>query len=443
MLEHSNKKIFLTVVIPMYNAQTFIYKTLKSIINQTLKNIEIIVVDDASTDNSNQIVTKLIQQDNRIKLITLNKNYGSPSYPRNVGVSNANGDFVTFVDADDTIEKNMYELMYQTAITTKSDIVICDYKKIDEDNNIIEIVKFDKKYISFKDILNNTLNPATWNKIFKKQLFTKHNIKFENKIFCEDLGNTHELFYFAKKISLVEQPLYNYLILSQSASHKKINQKYINDIFIAINTTYNFLIKQNIFNQYIIDFFIRYVKQLNFLYTKIIKDNQHILLQTLIIFIKNNTFFTNDNLCNIYKKNHNIFVLYNILLKSLNLPTILCDDKIINNFLTTIDTHKFIYLQLKIFTLLKYNIKEIFIYGYGEPYLIISKLLLKNNIKIIGIIESNNNNRTLQYPYGTLSTFTPILNNKTIIIISSSYYNEIKKNIKQYSLKHNFIINIL
>ncbi|WP_428024383.1 glycosyltransferase family 2 protein [Arcobacter sp.] len=439
-----NSKILISVIIPMYNAEKFIEKTILSIINQTLKEIEIIVVDDASTDQSYNIVKNLSNIYPKIILIKLNENYGSPSYPRNVGVEHSNGKYITFVDADDTIENVMYDKMYKKAIKDHSDIVICGYKEVDENGDILNKKEFDDNFLNFSDILEMNINPATWNKIYKKELFTKYNVKFQHKIFCEDLGNTHELFYYSKKNSLVNEPLYNYLVALQGASQQKINKKYIDDIFKALETNKLFLIQNNIFKKYLVHFFRRYVKQLLTIDRKLTEcknDNLKLYFKNLLNTEK---FFIPTDLEYLLNSDKLYFSKYFSILKinHINYKQKFITKEILN-FLGNIESLSFINLQMALFEIYLKKEKELFIYGYGAPFKVIEQLVNKLNFKILGVIETENKNRTINYPYGNLKKFISKINNKSILIISETFYDEILHQIIEFKKEHSFNLNII
>ena len=119
------KKDLISVVIPVYNTEKYLKECIDSVINQSYNNLEIILVDDGSTDNSLEICNKYADMDKRIKVI--HKNNGGLSDARNVGIENANGKYITFVDSDDFIENDMYELLYNDVCENNAEIAGCDY----------------------------------------------------------------------------------------------------------------------------------------------------------------------------------------------------------------------------------------------------------------------------------------------------------------------------
>ena len=120
----------ISVIVPIYNVEKYLAKCIDSIINQTLTNIEIILVNDGSTDNSRKIIDKYDKKDSRIKVI--HKKNGGQGSARNAGLDIAKGEYIGFVDSDDWIDSNMYENLYNAAISNNADIVVCNRKVFDE-----------------------------------------------------------------------------------------------------------------------------------------------------------------------------------------------------------------------------------------------------------------------------------------------------------------------
>ena len=143
--------ILVSIIVPVYNVEKYLERCLDSLINQTLKDIEIILVDDGSTDDSGNICDKYAKKDKRIKVI--HKENGGLSDARNIGLSIANGRYLQFVDSDDFIHKQMIEILYNTIINNNADISICDFDKVYENTKI----KYNTKEISLNFTLD-TLN---------------------------------------------------------------------------------------------------------------------------------------------------------------------------------------------------------------------------------------------------------------------------------------------
>lgn len=150
-----NKKI--SVIVAVYNTEKYIEKCLRSLLNQTYQNLEIIVVDDGSTDNSKEVLKKYSHND-KIKLIYNKKNSGL-SYSRNVGLENATGDYIGYIDSDDYVDLDYYEKLIQAIIENKADIAICDMKIVDEETNTEVISKCcNSDKFNVYNVVNNGLD---------------------------------------------------------------------------------------------------------------------------------------------------------------------------------------------------------------------------------------------------------------------------------------------
>ena len=206
-----NNKI--SVVIPVYNTAKYLTKCINSVLNQTYKNLEVILVNDGSTDESANICDKFSNRDNRIKVIHI-ENSG-PYHARNIGMEASTGRFIGFVDSDDFLEKDMYETLLKILQVYDADIAGCAYYKI-HDNKIKpnyssgKIRQFDTVSALEELIRSRWINNYLWNKIYKKDLVK--NIRFPQNIYAGDIMFNCKVFAQAKKIVFIETPKYYYLI---------------------------------------------------------------------------------------------------------------------------------------------------------------------------------------------------------------------------------------
>ena len=207
-----NKKD-ISIIVPIYNAEKYLNKCIDSIINQSKKELEIILINDGSTDNSETIIKKY--NDKRIKYFK-NKNQGIGK-TRNFGIEKATGKYIMFLDSDDFLELNACEKMFEKAEKDKLDIVICDYYRY-FDNGKKEKVKLPNfKNSSLKDnpnIICEHLSP--WAKIYKTDLLKNNNIKFVENLKYEDAPFVIETLDCAKKIGKINLPLNYYVIHEKS-----------------------------------------------------------------------------------------------------------------------------------------------------------------------------------------------------------------------------------
>lgn len=238
----------ISVVIPVYNVEKYLKKCLDSVINQTLKDIEIIIVNDGSPDNSQAIIDEYAKKDRRI--IPLIQENGRQGKARNTGLKHAKGEYISFIDSDDYIEIDMLEKMYDNAKLENSDVVICSfYKHYGKKKNHISI----NDNLILDTISNN--NPKLFNtfgpcsKIYKRDLLIKNNIKFMEKVYYEDVSFTLKVLTLAKKISFVNEPLYNYIIREGSTMNSNNAIRNL-DIIIAFDDVIEYFENKKIYNKY-------------------------------------------------------------------------------------------------------------------------------------------------------------------------------------------------
>lgn len=222
-----------SIIIPVYNAQSYLNRCLDSVLNQTLQEFEVIVVNDGSTDRSLEILNQYKERDSRITVITI-ENSGQ-SVARNVGINRARGEYIGFVDADDWIDINMYKKMYLEAVHTKADIVICNHNNVYENKYKIDMLVFEMNsecinlhtygrdnYI-MDYIRTYRHGNEVWSRIYKRSLIIDYGIIFsKNKTghkveIGEDLlFNLHFVLY-ADNISVLNEGYYNYYIREGSS----------------------------------------------------------------------------------------------------------------------------------------------------------------------------------------------------------------------------------
>lgn len=202
----------LSIVAPVYNVKDYLTRCTNSILIQSFKDFELILVDDGATDGSGEICDQIKKQDSRIKVI--HKQNGGLSSARNAGIENANGDYITFVDSDDWIEPQLYEKMFESADKNDADITICRLQMVSEPNNVIKVVGYDKeiffdKIEATKEILRDDMIPSySCNKLFKRELF--EGIRYPLGRIFEDTATIYKLFYKSNKVVTIPYIGYNY-----------------------------------------------------------------------------------------------------------------------------------------------------------------------------------------------------------------------------------------
>lgn len=213
-------EVLLSVIVPCYNGERFIERCITSVLNQTYKNIEIIIVNDGSTDNSKNIIDKISLNDNRI--IVVHQNNQGSSRTRKIGIEKSSGNYITFVDIDDWIHPNMYEFMMNGIIKENADIAQCGVCDVFIKNEALEfkhrryneINGTYQKYNKLEGILrildDKEWQSYMWNKIYKKELFK--NIVFPiGRFQDEDLSIMHQIFHNANISIYFQSEFYYYL----------------------------------------------------------------------------------------------------------------------------------------------------------------------------------------------------------------------------------------
>jgi len=221
-----------SVIIPVYNLEQYVRRCLDSVVRQTLKDIEIICINDGSTDNSLDILREYEKNDARIRVI--DKDNEGQGLARNIGIDAAEGEFVGFVDGDDWIETGMYEKMYDAARKNDSDLHLCTVRRVDADGNELGIRCNYDRYIGgkFQDesfVFNSfdiadvlfKLERFSVNKIYKSTFLKRNNIFFSSIRCYEDNIFHFRTIFEAQRISITPKPFYTYVINREGASSSK------------------------------------------------------------------------------------------------------------------------------------------------------------------------------------------------------------------------------
>ena len=211
-----------SIIVPIYNACLYLSKCLESLVNQTYENIEIILINDGSTDQSEDIVKLYLEKfDNIIYIKDTNHGQG---HARNLGIERATGELITFVDSDDYVDETMIEKLLNNM--GDSDVSICDITKIDSTKQI-----YFKNHINYgSDQINFMLShPGPVAKLYKKELLKDH--RFMENVYYEDLAFTTTLAPKVHKVSYLEEQLYFYIIHDNSTMQQKVWTDKLDDVF--------------------------------------------------------------------------------------------------------------------------------------------------------------------------------------------------------------------
>ena len=236
-------KELISIVVPVYNVEKYLPYCINSIINQKYKNLEIILVDDGSTDDSGKICDEYLKKDDRIKVI--HKKNGGLADARNIGIKYAKGEYIGFIDSDDCIHPDFYDCLYELLITNSADISECQFMRIDTEyiHKVKEIlddenlkihykISVDNNIESLKKLYGARLKPyinkvVVWNKLYKKSLFD--NITFPVGKLHEDEFTTYKVLYKSNKIVSTSKILHGYMQTKNSIMRKEISPKRVDD----------------------------------------------------------------------------------------------------------------------------------------------------------------------------------------------------------------------
>lgn len=211
MLYSFYKMMKISIIIPLYNASSYLHHSIDSILSQPFQDIEIILVDDGSTDESSAICDEYANRDKRIKVF--HEPHSGVAHSRQVGLEHAIGEYILYVDADDLVDADMVSEMYDEAIRQQVDMVICDYRELTHEGEIYRMQEpsaLDGVTV-LDDILNGKLYGALWNKMMRREWLLSANACFPEVLTMrEDLIFLSQCLPFAKKIAYIPKAYYGY-----------------------------------------------------------------------------------------------------------------------------------------------------------------------------------------------------------------------------------------
>ena len=238
------EKPLISIIIPVYKVEKYLEKCIKSVLSQTYKNLQIILVDDGSPDNCGNICDDYARVDNRIEVI--HKANGGLSDARNVGLKAARGEYIGFVDSDDYVSNEMFENLYNTLISNDVDVSICNFYIVIDNKNIIKNadngVKIYNKLEILKEILlDKKIQSYAWNKLYKRELFEDIEYPIGKKY--EDIGTTFYILEKCNKIVVSGSPEYYYLTRGDSIVNNNTEGTVI-DYISLISDRYDYIDKK-------------------------------------------------------------------------------------------------------------------------------------------------------------------------------------------------------
>lgn len=239
-----------SIIVPVYNVENYILECITSIIEQTYANLEIIIINDGSTDKSKEICESLQKKDERIVFIS--KHNSGVSDTRNIGINKSTGDYIIFVDSDDYIDKSYIEEMVKWMNEEFIDMTVCNYIEIYKNtvlhhNNDLT----DKLVITNKEAINDiyklrSFGGYLWNKIFKSEIIKKNNIRFNQEIhMCEDMLFLLKYLSKCNNVRIISKELYFYRMRKSSIVWNKNKIKY-KTLYSSYNEMYKIIEKNNV-----------------------------------------------------------------------------------------------------------------------------------------------------------------------------------------------------
>lgn len=303
-----------SVIVPVYNVEKYIEKCLNTLVNQTLDDIEIIIVNDGSTDKSEDIIKRFMEKCPE-KIVYLKKENGGLSDARNYGIPYAKGEYIAFLDSDDYIENYMYKDMYELAKKDDSDMVECDF--IWEYPNKIRIDT--GEIYNGKHEMLEKIRVVAWNKLIKRSILEETKILFPKGYRYEDLEFTYKLVPYLEKVSFLKKPYVHYIQRDTSISNTQ-NER-TKEVFDVLDNVINYYKEKGIYEEY--------KTELEYSYTRILLcsslkrmckiDDKQTREKLLDLTWNNlNTKFPNWKNNKILNKNHSKKNLY---MKSVNAKT--------------------------------------------------------------------------------------------------------------------------
>lgn len=244
-----------SVIVPVYNVENYIRKCLESLVEQTLEEIEIIIVNDGTKDNSMSIIKEFADKYPQ-KIVILEKENGGLSDARNYAIPHAKGEYIAFLDSDDYIEKNMYEDMYEIAKKEKSDMVECDFYWEYPHKTKTDIGQI---YQGKKQMLEK-IRVVAWNKLIKRKILQETKIRFPVGYHYEDVEFTYQLIPYLEKVSFLKKPCIHYIQREGSISNSQ-NER-TKEIFDILENVINFYKQKGIYEEY--------QEQLEYIYVRIL-----------------------------------------------------------------------------------------------------------------------------------------------------------------------------
>lgn len=221
-----------SIIVPIYNVEKYIGRCVKSILNQTFKKYELLLVNDGSTDGSINVCRELVKDDARVKI--LNKVNGGLSDARNFGIDNSIGEYIIFIDSDDYVDKDFVKELYTSIKNNDAEVAICGFSEVDDSSRVLSRNKpASKEIISGRELLEyfyqpgGVVNEVIWNKIYRRDVFSE--VRFATGKYYEDGFIIAPLYWNVDKVALIRKCLYFYVKRSGSIMNSSLSEKKLRD----------------------------------------------------------------------------------------------------------------------------------------------------------------------------------------------------------------------
>lgn len=296
--------VLVSIIIPIYNSEKYLKQCLDSVLNQTLKNIEILCINNGSSDNSVRIVKSYQEKDSRFKLFTA-KEKQNTGYARNIGLENSSGEYIMLLDSDDWFEPTACEEAYNQIKKNNNEILFFNYRRFYEYKNEYKISGYmnsvrdyiEEPNIRLYDIDTNFIGSYHCMAIYKKDFLKKFDIKYSNTLHNQDVPFRIKAILYADTISILDKVLYNYRI--QNNKPKKRDFEHIDQYFYNVKKAYTELINCPRKEQFIKRFMIKYIQQ-------VLNRYEHFDTYNPNIAIKKKLFMQIHKILRLFSESYNV-----------------------------------------------------------------------------------------------------------------------------------------
>ena len=245
-IKNTDSLPLVSVVVPIYNVKKFLKDCFSSIVTQTYKNLEIILVDDGSTDESGDLADELASTDNRA--VVIHKENGGLSSARNAGIKKATGEFITFIDSDDIIHNEFVEVLIRNLLLYNADVAQCNNSRnrshLGTSNRSISVLTGEEAFVKMMNY--KIISPTAWAKIYRKDLFDNKSLLFAVGRMHEDTASLYKIIYQAKKIVVVPDVMYWYRYNANSIMNANYTKRHYESVYKYFNELDKFIEKNRI-----------------------------------------------------------------------------------------------------------------------------------------------------------------------------------------------------